>query len=144
MFLPLLLLCIAAQDAPPVDTGADAGPVTGLDAEPEAATPPPESVEDEILRNVLGQQIGPGTVADLALPEEYLGRVVDRVVRASFDERIGIVVPDEGASGPADANPDAMTPEESAGRGLAYGAGYAALALGFACWFALRARKGTA
>jgi len=95
---------------------------------------------------VLGQQIGPGTVADLALPEAYLERIVDRIVRASFDERIGIVVPDEDTPVAEDTVADESTPEqtEDEDHRLLYGAGYAALALVLASWFALRARKGTA
>jgi hypothetical protein len=57
-------------------------------------TTPQVSVEDEVLANVKAQQIGPATVADLALPDDFLRRVADRVIRSSFEDRYRIVVPD--------------------------------------------------
>lgn len=47
-------------------------------------------VEAEVRANVLGQGLGDGsggTVADLDLPTDFVSRVVDRVIRASFAER---------------------------------------------------------
>jgi hypothetical protein len=55
---------------------------------------PQVSIEEEVLSNVKGQQIGPATVADLALPDDFLRRVGDRVIRTSYEERFRIVVPD--------------------------------------------------
>lgn len=142
--LLVLTLCAPAQEtAPP--------------SEVEGAAPR-ESVEEEVRRYVLGQPIGPGSVADLALPEEFVGRVVDRVVRSSFEERVGRVVADApeederdatafGAASdsalPRGAGAAAATDDDSPA-GAWLGAGYAALALGIATWFALRAKRGTA
>ncbi len=55
------------------------------------------SIEDEVLGNVRQMPLGPadapvGTVADLNLPLEYLRRVGDRVIQASFRERWRVVV----------------------------------------------------
>lgn len=55
------------------------------------------SVEDEVLANLRRQPLGTakapaGTVADLNLPLEFLRRVADRVIQASFRERHRIVV----------------------------------------------------
>jgi hypothetical protein len=54
--------------------------------------PTPAEIEMEVRENVLNQPLGDGTVADLALPEEFLSRVADRIVRSSFEERYRIVV----------------------------------------------------
>lgn len=55
------------------------------------------SIEDEVLGNVKNQALGRGSVDDLALPDEFLKRVSDRVIRESFEARYRIVVPDPPA-----------------------------------------------
>jgi hypothetical protein len=52
------------------------------------------SIEDEVLGNIRRQPLGrqEGTVADLGLPLEFLRRVADRVIQASFRERWRVVV----------------------------------------------------
>lgn len=59
------------------------------------APPPPVSIEDEVLSNLRSQKLGAGTVDDLALPEAFLRRVGDRVIRESFEQRFRAVVTDE-------------------------------------------------
>lgn len=54
----------------------------------------------EVRENILGQPLGDGTVADLALPEEFLRRVTDRIVRSSYEERYRIVVEDASPQPP--------------------------------------------
>ncbi len=56
--------------------------------------PSPEDIEREVLDNVKHQPLGSGTVEDLEMPDDFLRRVADRVVRASFEERYRIVVQD--------------------------------------------------
>ncbi|MFN0007154.1 MAG: hypothetical protein ACKVXR_04535 [Planctomycetota bacterium] len=56
--------------------------------------PTPAQLEIEVLENVRNQPLGEGTVADLHLPEEFLRRVADRIVRSSFEERYRLVVKD--------------------------------------------------
>lgn len=93
--LALTLLASAGQDT----------------ARPETAPPaqtPKIPIETEVLGNVKAQPIGTATLDDLALPDEYLKRVSDRVIRSSFESRYRIVVPDPPASQnppPADAKP---------------------------------------
>lgn len=60
---------------------------------------PMVSIEDEVLANLRRQPLrvpsssgGAGTVADLNLPLDFLRRVADRVIQASFRERHRIVV----------------------------------------------------
>jgi hypothetical protein len=48
-----------------------------------------------VLDNLKHEPLGSGTVEDLATPDDFLRRVADRVVRASFEERYRIVVKDE-------------------------------------------------
>lgn len=59
---------------------------------PAASSPQSLSVEDEVLANVRNQRVGSHTVADFNLPEEFLCRIADRIIRASFYERHRIVV----------------------------------------------------
>jgi len=65
--------------------------------------PTPAEIEREVQENIRNQALGDGTVADLALPEEFLRRVADRIVRSSFEERYRIVVKD--AETPASVTP---------------------------------------
>jgi hypothetical protein len=58
------------------------------------AAPTPVEIENEVLENVKHQPLGDGTVEDLALPDDFLRRVADRIVRASYEERYRIVVRD--------------------------------------------------
>ena len=57
--------------------------------------PSPEAIEREVLDNVKHQALGTGTVEDLAMPDAYLRRIADRVIRASYEERYRIVVKEE-------------------------------------------------
>lgn len=66
--------------------------------------PTPEAIEREVLDNVKHQPLGTGTVEDLAMPEDFLRRLADRVIRTSYEERYRIVVKDEA---PARAAPKA-------------------------------------
>jgi hypothetical protein len=67
-------------------------------------TQPSISVEDEVLGNLRGQPLGVGKVEDLALPEAYLRRVGDRIIRSSFEERWRIVLPDAEVAKNAEAS----------------------------------------
>lgn len=55
--------------------------------------------EREVMDNLLAQPVGPGTVADLNLPEAFRRRVADRALRASYEQQFRIVVPDNPVSG---------------------------------------------
>jgi len=60
-----------------------------------------DSMEEQVLRNLREQPVGAHTLADFHLPEPYLRRVADRVIRSAFEERFRIVVPD-ATTQPAD------------------------------------------
>jgi hypothetical protein len=61
---------------------------------PPAAEEPKISVEDEVLANLNGLEIAPIHVADLALPEDFMRRVSDRIIRSSFEDSYRLIVPD--------------------------------------------------
>jgi hypothetical protein len=65
-------------------------------------------VQAEVLANVKAQRLGPATVADLGLPETFLGRVAGRIMQTWYHDRFRIVVDDTGAG--AD-----LPPREAAG-----------------------------
>ncbi|MBL8862469.1 MAG: hypothetical protein JNK02_10715 [Planctomycetes bacterium] len=108
-----------------------------------AAQGAPPSPLEEVMANVQGQPLGAGTVADLALPEDLLRRLSDRILRRSFEESFRIVVDAPAAGAPAAA-------EEAPGRGvfrtvldvLALLALGVLLVLGFFAWKARARRKG--
>lgn len=50
------------------------------------------AIEDEVLENLRGQELGPAMVRDLKLPEPFLRRVADRVIRTTFRERYRMVI----------------------------------------------------
>jgi hypothetical protein len=69
----------------------------------------PESIEAEVRANIVCQPLVPGamhvaSVADLALPEAFVRRIADRVIRSSFEERHRAVFEDRpgraGVGGP--------------------------------------------
>jgi len=60
----------------------------------------PRSQLEEVMGNVQAQPLGSGTVADLALPEDLLRRISDRILRHSFEDHFRIVVA-APAGGPA-------------------------------------------
>lgn len=59
-----------------------------------------EAVRTQVRTNILNQRIGSHTVADLHLPDEFLDRITDRIIRASYEQRFRIVMRDDpkGAS----------------------------------------------
>lgn len=102
----------ARGGAPPSATKAASAPRTQGAPHDAANHPPedvgpskPEEVEAEVRDNILAQSIGPATIADLKLPEDFLRRVTDRVVRASYEERYRIVVRDETSTAPRASEP---------------------------------------
>lgn len=96
--------------------------------------PTPAQIETEVLENVRNQPLGDGTVADLALPEEFLRRVADRIVRSSFEERYRLVVKD--AEAPAPERPGFRV------RPLLIALFAAAVALLAVAWASIARRKG--
>ncbi len=59
-----------------------------------ASQPASTSVEDEVFANILNQRIGDRLVADDGLPDEFVRRIADRVIRASYQQRYRIVYDD--------------------------------------------------
>ncbi len=95
VFARTLLLVLVA--APSAHGHARAKTAQEANAQPGESAAPAMSVEDEVLGNIRAQTIGPATVADLPLPEDFLRRVTDRIVRSSYEERFRIVVSAEHA-----------------------------------------------
>lgn len=83
-------------------------PALGLHMSQEASVHAPApihaqedmAVEDEVMANILQQPIGNHTVGDLNLPEPFLRRVADRIIRKSFEERHRLVYRDAAAKTP--------------------------------------------
>lgn len=71
----------------------------------------PETIEAEVVGNILGQPLGSGTVADLALDDAFVHRVADRIIRTSFSERYRVIVSDPAA---AEENTPHEAPAEGA------------------------------
>jgi len=74
------------------------------------SVPPAAHAEDEVLANLRAQPCAGGTVADLELPEPYLRRVADRVLRASYVERFHVIIADGQPAPPAPALPQGSPP----------------------------------
>ena len=75
-----------------------------------AAAPKPTSVEDEVLANLRATPCGTGSAAALGLPEPYLRRVADRVIRASYFERFRVIIADGKPADPVPAPAEGHTP----------------------------------
>ncbi|MEK6645021.1 MAG: hypothetical protein AABZ08_14060 [Planctomycetota bacterium] len=52
-------------------------------------------VEREVMENIRHQPLGKGMVDDLNLPDEFLRRAADRIIRQTYEERYRAVLPDE-------------------------------------------------
>lgn len=56
--------------------------------QPVPAPPQALSVEDEVVQNITSQPVGRGTLADYHLPEEFLRRFADRIIRDTYRRRM--------------------------------------------------------
>lgn len=100
---------------------------------------------EEVMSNVQAQPLGSGTVADLALPEDLLRRLSDRILRRSYEDHFRIVV-----AAPATAPQTAPDGGAAAGKGafrsildlLALAALGVLAFLGYFAWRARARRKG--
>ncbi len=65
------------------------------------------SIQDQVLNNLRQSPVGEHTLDALNLPEDYLRRVADRILRNSYEQQFRIVVPDgaSATSAPSAANP---------------------------------------
>lgn len=103
---------------------------------------------EEVIANVQAQPLGPGTVSDLALPEDLLRRLSDRILRRSFEDhfRIVIAAPVPVAQTPAAPADVRQVEHRGAFRTvldvLALGALGVLAFLGFFAWKARARRKG--
>jgi len=104
-------------------------------AQTPQSQPTPAELEIEVRENVRNQPLGDGTVADLALPEEFLRRVADRIVRSSYEERYRIVVDDVAVPVPEVAGIPAA-------RTLWIALGAAAVAVLAGGWVSIARRRG--
>lgn len=66
----------------------------------QAPGPAPADAVDEVLGNVRAQPLGPATVGDLALPEPFLRRYADRILRGAYEDQFRVVI-DDSALPPA-------------------------------------------
>jgi hypothetical protein len=57
-----------------------------------------EAVRAEVIGNISRQAVGPYSVANLNIPDDFLRREADRIIRASFEEQFRIVVRDVAAT----------------------------------------------
>lgn len=60
-------------------------------------TLPPSPVQQEIIRQILRQPVGPYMLEVQQWPEPYLARVADRLIRSNFQRTQRIVVRDQEA-----------------------------------------------
>lgn len=67
--------------------------------------PTAEAIEEEVYQNIIHQSVEGQGIPDFKLPEPFLRRVTDHVVRDSYERRYRIVVQDAvaGASAPRTA-----------------------------------------
>lgn len=101
------LACLLAAGSPLAARQAPAttpAPAPSSASAPAEAVPPPlnEQVEAEVRGNILSQRVGSWTLSALQLPDEYVRRFSDRIIRSSFGDRFRQVV----ATGPDDQDPE--------------------------------------
>lgn len=121
LVLGSLLGCDARPPAAPVSREPAAADGTGHptqeqapvpDTAPTAATEPVSpgapylDTESEVVSNILGQEVGPGTVANLGLPLSFVRRMADRVLAESYRGRFHRVVGAPAGAAPAGERPE--------------------------------------
>ncbi|MBK7642287.1 MAG: hypothetical protein IPJ19_04445 [Planctomycetes bacterium] len=106
--LGLATLIACSRQTPPASSAQNpaAQPADQPTAQPAAET----RAEDEVLASLRAEACGAGTIAQLQLPEPYLRRVADRVLRASYFERFRVIVADGQSDEPAPQLPEGPPP----------------------------------
>lgn len=107
----VMAMCFVLGAVIPIAPG-QTGATAGSDA-PTVST----AIEDEVLENLRGQELGPAAMRDLKLPEPFLRRVGDRVIRTTFRERYRVVIaqPNLPASGTQSTSTDGTSDERVIG-----------------------------
>lgn len=88
-----------------------AASVCAQEVPPAAPAPAPThaTIESEVRSNITSQRIGTHSVAALGLPDDYVGRFADRIIRGSFADRFRQVV----ALTPEDQDPEPKPGEQA-------------------------------
>ncbi|HKQ47370.1 MAG TPA: hypothetical protein VJZ71_04795 [Phycisphaerae bacterium] len=81
----LLLLAIAANGPAHAQTAPGPGPQSS------------PSIEQDLLTRLKGQPIGQGTLESLDVPEVFLRRVADRIIRMDYQKRYRMVLRGDAA-----------------------------------------------
>ena len=80
------------------------------------------TMQDQVLNNLRQSPVGSHTLDALQLPDDYLRRVADRILRSSYEQQFRVIVPDStGAAHAAELKPPGMPEHEgppAAGRSL--------------------------
>lgn len=98
---------LASQEDPAVSETSSSTANASTESDPTVTPGAPYlETEEEVVANVLGQELGPGTVANLGLPLSFVRRIADRVLAESYRGRFHRVV-----GGPAGAPPEGERPE---------------------------------
>jgi hypothetical protein len=104
-----------------------------------------EAPLEAALKNVKQQGVGPGTLAEVGMPEPYLRRVAEHVMRASFEDNFRTVVDDahSASAHAAPASAPTPTPAPVAGQGgsAAWAVVVAVVLLGIATVLVLRRKS---
>lgn len=83
---------MAAFGEPPAAGQQTSQPTTQAAEFAPPTTQAAEAIEAEVYQNILQQSVDGWGVANLNLPEPFLRRVTDRIVRESYEDRYRIVV----------------------------------------------------
>jgi hypothetical protein len=82
----LIVLAIAANGSAYAQTAPPPGPQSS------------PSIEQELLTRLKAQPVGQGTLEALSVPDEFLRRVADRIIRMDYQKRFRMVL--KGDAGP--------------------------------------------
>jgi hypothetical protein len=85
------------------------GPVM---AQTPGRMPSGASLEQDLLNRLKSQSVGQGTLNSLALPDEFLHRVADRIVRMDYQKKYRAVMRESTAAQSASSGPSS-TPSTS-------------------------------
>lgn len=100
--------------ATPPSRSRDMNAVPATERAAPTPAPPPGPFERQVIQSLREQPIDAARIEDLNLPDEFLRRLADRIIRASYQRHFRAVVRDPASTRPADPNPPTTQPRSPA------------------------------
>lgn len=102
---------------------------------------PAPSIEQDLLVRLKAQPIGQGTLDSLAVPDEFLRRVADRIIRMDYQKRYRMVLRGDAAPSQPSVIAPSVAPASPTSKRTIFGIGGGAALLFLTALLARRRRR---